>query len=309
MKNFLSSLKIPTVLGLGIILFGIAAGVFLVLREQNIISQASPNITAQNINITNTTDDSITISWQTSTSVASFITYGIKNPNDQTVLDDRDSNSPHPYSIHYVTIKNLLPKTNYQYKILSGKISSDILNFTTAAPISSQTGFSPIIGSILDGEKPLDEGVVYLTIADSTVQSALIKTSGNFLIPISQIRKQDLSENFPLKEGSVAKLTIISARGSASILFKLKISSDPLSTVKLGQNIDLTANENLMQPSLNPQNLNKYDLNNDGKINAADNAIVLLNFGKNPKEKKADLNGDGIVDQKDLDLMSKQINQ
>ena len=55
--------------------------------------------------------------------------------------------------------------------------------------------------------------------------------------------------------------------------------------------------------------LTKYDLNGDGKINAADNAIILLNFGKNPKDKKADINEDGMVDQKDLELMSQKLEE
>ncbi len=297
MNNFFNRLKIPTLLGISVITLGIVAGVFLTLRGQSFISKASPDKLPQNITLSNISDDSITISWQTSAPITSFVTLGINSPDDQTVLDDRDTN-PKPHLVHYVTIKNLLPKTTYQYKVISGKISSETLRFTTASPISSQIGFRPIIGSVLNENKPLDEGVVYLSIADAGTESSLVKDSGNFIIPISQIRKADLSDSFPLSKDTTAKLTIVSGSGEASALFRLKDSEAGLPSINLGDNLDLTT-----VPT--PQ----YDLNEDGKINATDNAILLQNFGKNPTNKKTDLNSDGVVDQKDLDLMSKQINQ
>lgn len=312
MKDIFDKFKIPTLLGLGVIIVGIIAGVFLVVKEQIFLSQAATNLTLQNITLSNLTDDSATISWQTSTPIASFITFGQTSPDEQTILDDRDTNlptgKPKAYSIHYVTIKNLLPKTTYQYKIVSGKILSEINKFTTAAPLNSQTGFRPIIGSVLDEDKPLNEGVAYLSIADTATLSSLIKDTGNFLIPLSQIRKADLSDTYPLTEDTTIKLTVISAKGSVNALFKFKTSDNTLPALKIGQDVDLTTQT--QKPAIpSDEELNIYDLNNDGKINAADNAIILQNFGKNPQNKKADLNKDGVVDQKDLDLIAKQINQ
>lgn len=313
MQNFLTRFRIPTLLGLGIIVAGIAVGAFLVLKQQNIISQAYPDVSAQNITIANLSDDSVTISWQTSDAVPSFISLGLQDPN-QTVLDDRDADSPDggpkERMQHYATIKNLLPKTTYQYKIISGTSSSETLNFTTAAPLNFQTGLKPIIGSVLYRNEPLDEGIVYLEIADAAIQSSLIKNTGNFLIPMSQIRKLDLSEGFSPMKDTVAKLTVLSNKGQSTVLFKLEDFEKELPAIKLGENLDLI--------SLN-QNLTKYDLNGDGGVNSADYAIVFQNLGPlretNPNRKqvgknpKADLNEDGVVDQEDLDLIAKQINQ
>ena len=101
-------------------------------------------------------------------------------------------------------------------------------------------------------------------------------------------------------------MTVVSDKGEASALINFKTSINTLPPLKLGQNIDLTA-------SPSTQELITYDLNEDGKINAADNAIILSNFGNlpagRPKNKKADLNRDGTVDQADLDLMAKQVNK
>lgn len=311
MKKFIDKFKIPTLLGLSIIFLGIISGLYLVLREQTFLSQATPNLTPQNVTLTNLTEDSITISWQTNLSATSFITYGQTSPGEQTALDDRDSppgGGPKPRLIHYVTLKKLLPKTSYQFKIISGKLASDVQRFETASPLTNQTGFTPVIGSVLDDNIPLTNGIAYLFIPDTITQSSLVKEGGNFLIPLSKVRKNDLSDYQPT-EGTVAKLTISSDKGIANILFKLKADSIPLSPIKLGQNIDLTTPEQSPQPSPTNKDLDKYDLNDDGKINAADNAIVLQNFGKNPKDKKTDLNGDGVVNQKDLDLMAQKIKE
>lgn len=296
--QFINKFKIPTLLGLAIIILGLVSGVYLVLREQVFLSQAAPDLTPQNVTFTNISEDSVVISWKTNVSAASFITYGQNNPREQTALDDRDI-SPKPRLIHYVTLKNLLPKTSYQFKIVSGKVTSDVKKFETAAPLTNQTGFTPIIGSVLDGNSPVQDGVVYLSVADAATQSSLIKGGGNFLISLSQISK--------VAEGTLAKLTIHSDKGEASVLLKLKANSAPLPPIKLGQNIDLTTPETTPPPSPGISDLNTYDLNGDGIINTTDYAIIIRNQGKNPKNKKTDINGDGIVDQKDLDLMSQKL--
>lgn len=303
MRDHFNKFKIPTILGLGIIIAGIIGGVILTLKEQIFISKASPDVNPQNITLTNISDNSVTISWQTSIPVSSFITFGQTNPNEQTILDDRDSNQPKPFSMHYFTIKNLLPKTTYQYRIVSGKTPSEITKFTTATPLSTQTGFRPIIGSIIDGNKPLNEGIVYLSIADASVESSLVKNSGNFLIPLSKLRTGDLSGNFSLTKDTIAKLTIISNSKQTTVLFRLGSLEQSLPIIKIGEDLDLI-NTTPTPPPILGQDLSKYDLNSDGKINSADNAIILQNFGNSPKNKKADLNQDGVVNQNDLDLMN-----
>lgn len=302
MSTFLNRFKIPTLLGLGIILTGIAGGVLLVLKEQGLTLQAAPTATAENIILTNVTEDSAAVSWQTDKSVSSFLTYGQNDVSENTVLDDRDTKTPQMRLNHYVTLKNLLPQIVYQFKIFTGKQASETQEFTTATEVSNQNSLPPVIGSILDGDQPLNEGVVYLSMAGAIPQSTLIKTEGNFIIPLAGLALLD-------KETSV-KLTVISDQGEASLSFYLKDASNPLPPLRIGQALDLRdLREPIPTPPVSEDGLNKFDLNGDGQINAADNAIVLKNFGKNPKEKKADLNGDGIVDQKDLDLMAKQINQ
>lgn len=309
MKDLLNKFKIPTILGLAVIILGLVSGVYLIFREQIFLSRAAPNITPLNVIFSNQTGDSVTVSWQTVSPAASFVTYGQNNPSEQTTLDDRDSDgqtsTPTPRLIHYTTIKKLLPKTKYQLKIVSGKFSSEVYNFETSAPLAEAGEFTPVIGSVLQQEeKPVEDGVVYLSLSDAAIQSAMVK-KGNFLIPVSQIAKADFSGTFTPKEEQLAKLTIRTPQGESTVQFMLESNLPPLAPIALGQNIDFTSQTE--ESEVTEAELDSFDLNSDGIINAADNAIILDNFGKKPKDPRSDLNSDGKIDQIDLDLMAEKI--
>ncbi|OGE36318.1 hypothetical protein A3B45_02330 [Candidatus Daviesbacteria bacterium RIFCSPLOWO2_01_FULL_39_12] len=312
--------KIPTLAGLGIILAGIVAGVVLILSEQTFLTEASPNFTPKNITVSNIDDASATISWQTGAATYSVVSYWLIPLQQMEGVDERDTQTSSTFTSHSVKLKNLQPKTTYQFKVISGKIKSDTLTFQTAALSTSQDNFGPIIGSVLDNDKFLTDGVVYLTIPGGVTQSAVINNLGNFLIPLNSIYKTDLSDILPLSGETIAKLTVISQDKQTQVSFKLSPEGVNLPPLKLAQKLDLTVPPlqqteatlsaeatSSAQPS--NQDLSIFDLNGDNSINATDNAIVLKNFGKNPQNKKADLNFDGVVDQKDLTLMSEKINQ
>ncbi|MBI4035591.1 fibronectin type III domain-containing protein [Candidatus Daviesbacteria bacterium] len=307
MISFINKFKIPTLLGLSIIFLGLFSGVYLVLKEQIFFSKAASDATAQNITLTNITEDSATISWQTNSPTSSFITFGQDNPNQSTSLDDRDNDSvnntgPTARLFHYVTLKNLLPKTIYQFKIISGKTISAVNKFQTAGPTNNVSPFAPVIGSILDETTSLNNGIIYLSIGEAITQSSLVKSGGNFLLPLSRVRKADLSDLYQITEGEAAKLTIYTDKGQTTVLFKLKANTPPLPTIRLGENLDLT---NEKEPA------GKYDLNNDGIVNSADYAILSSCLGKEPTDmlagdkpcSKADINTDGSIDNKDQNLM------
>ncbi|MBI2600631.1 fibronectin type III domain-containing protein [Candidatus Daviesbacteria bacterium] len=308
--SFFTKFRIPTLLGLAIIILGTSAGVFLVLNQQTITSFAGPDTAPQNITFSNIEDNSVIISWKTVVITSGFVTFGLSSPNEKTALDDRDTNTPQPRQIHYVTLKDLSPQSEYKFKIVAGRQASEILTFKTAPPKLDNNGFKPIIGSVVSGNQPLKDGIVYLSIAGATTQSSLIKDFGNFIIPISNMKTDDLGDAFKLEEDTLAKLIVISADSQGTAIFKIRQDGETIGVIKIGQNLDLTAKQS--SPSPSPSLSSKeviYDLNSDGKINASDHAIVLKNFGKSPKDKRADLNSDGVVNQKDLDLISKRIDE
>lgn len=312
MIDTLNRFKIPTLLGLSIIILGLGGGIFLVLSgNQTLTSQASQNQIPQKNSITfaNITDTSATLSWKTALPASSFVRYGQIASIDQPALDVRDSSSPKPRTIHYVTMNNLLPQTKYQVQIHSGRfVYPEILTFTTAPPTSNQNGFKPVIGKVIQANTPALNGIVYLSIAGAYTQSSLIKDLGNFVIPISTMQKQNVTGVFTPELGSIAKLTAITDDGQGTAIFKLQNTENPIGVLQIGKDIDLTTQLSIQkQPT--QQELNIYDLNNDLSINANDHAIVLRNLGKNPKDIRADINKNGVVDAEDLALISQHISE
>lgn len=303
--------QIPTFLGLGIILAGIVSGVILIVREQTITSEASVNFSPKNIIISNIDDMSATISWETAEPNFSFVSFG-ESFQEKTEVDERDEGKPNLYTSHVVRLKKLLPQTTYHFRIISQNLESQTLTFKTATPQTSQNNFGPVIGSVLDKGGGLEEGIAYLTIPGAVTQSAPVKSSGNFLIPLSSIRKSDLSDIYSLTDETIAKLTVVSKSNQVKVSFKLSPEGTNLPPLTWGQDVDLTAPplEATPQAQETPttEDLVFFDLNEDGFINAHDNAIVLKNFGKNPTNIKADLTGDGVVNQADLNLMADRIN-
>lgn len=293
--NFLTKFRIPTLLGLFLIIGGMAGGVYLVLQNQTLQTKASIDLTPQNIEVTNIEDSGFSISWQTAQATLGFLILNI-NGSDQTIIDDQDTTVPKPKILHHVSVRNLTPQTTYQYKIVSGKIKSPSSQITTTS-LNSPNKNKPIIGQINS-----QQGLVFLEIEGTIKQSTIIKNYGNFVIPISQMRKSDLSDIFIPDDQAIGKITIIDGElQQTNITFYLK---NPLPPIQSGTSINLT-----QQPPVLGETVSKFDLNGDGQINSSDYSLILQNFGKNPKNKNADLNGDGVVDQKDLGLIQKQINQ
>lgn len=306
MFNILNKFKIPTLLGLTIIVLGMGAGVLLVLQNQptSILTRAGADEIPKNIEVTNLDDESVTVSWQTTAKVPGFITFGTNSPDEQTVLDDRDTSTPQPRNTHHVTLKKLTPQITYKYKIFSGKIPLEIKEVTTTSSVSNINNQSPIISSALQGSTPVIDGIAYLSISGAKTLSAPVKDYGNFIIPISKMRSETDQSIFTPEKDMIAKITVIADSGQATALFKISNDSKPIGPLKIGQNLDL----DLVTPTPTPlSDLNIYDLDGNGVVNASDYATVLNNFGRNPKNKKADINKDGIVNQKDLNQMSQEM--
>ncbi len=240
MNSIMENLRIPTLLGLLVLIAGVVGGVYLTSGNLNITSKAAPGEQAKNIVVTNIEDGAASISWQTDSKVSGFITFGSNSPTQQTELDDRDTDSPTPRTTHHVTLSNLSPETSYQFKVNSGKLSSQPQQFTTAK-VSQQNGLKPIIGSVLDGSKPLSSGLVYLSIDGGLTQSAVVVNLGNFIIPISKIRKSDLSSVFTPGIGGSGRLLVYSENGRhASATFTINGNGGLIGPLKLDADLDLT---------------------------------------------------------------------
>lgn len=255
-----SEIKIPTLLGIGVLTLGLVIGIFLVTTSQVLKSRASQSSSPQNITLTNVSSNHVSVFWQTDQEVPGFIQSGTTTSLGETFTDERDTKAPQSHQVHFITLTSLTPNTVYYYKINSGSESypaKDTFSFKTPMSITP-SNTQPLIGSVIDTNlQPVTEAVATLEIPGGQTLSAVTKTAGNFVIPLAEIYNQQLDNNFVLGQTPItAKLTVSDFVKSSQIIFQLPLTGT-LPPITLGENVDLTT------PS---------DLNHDGIINSLDRA-------------------------------------
>lgn len=312
----MTTVKIPTILGLGILIIGLAVGVFLVAQSQSFLSKAGVTQQPKNVMVANLGPNSAAIYWQTDQSTPGFIQSGLTTSLGFTFKDDRDLNTPEKHTIHFVTLTGLSPDTTYYYKISSGSVlypKNEPSTFKTTPDVSA-IPHTPLIGRVLDNSlKPSEESLIVLDIPEAQGIATVTKTGGNFILPLANLKSKTLDKAYDLNVAQpLATLIVTGGLESSKVTLKLPTLNPILPPIILGR--DLKVSQKAASPSgipITPNNqaISRYDFNKDGVVNALDFAIIVDNLGKRLKNKSTDLNSDGTVDQKDLDLMTKFLNR
>lgn len=234
-------MKIPTLLGLTVLLTGILLALMFQLYRQELNNKAEVNYAPVDIRYSNITDGSFTVTWQSDINTVGLIAWGDSQSLGNSQNDDRDEEAQVSRSTHFVTVKNLAEDTTYYFKVRNGPY------FYPKQPIVIKTAkkmayspVSPIIGSALDvNNLPLTEGLVYLNIPGVAPLSGFLTKSGSYVLPLTDARTADLANPANLTKNITATLTIV-RQGLQSII-QLQIPRDgPVPTVSLGQNLTLT---------------------------------------------------------------------
>lgn len=246
MNNQLAQKKIPGFVGLFVLLIGIGVTVWLAQTQTNLFQHASPSETPKNIRITNISDTSFTLTYQTDTTFIGTMTVGTGS-DTQTILDDRDqkTGTPRPYSLHSITAKNLQPSTTYTFSILSG--STTFLNngqkfsVTTASKLTENpSSIHPLAGKIVasTGNAP-DEAIVYATTSNGQTLSTLTNESGLYILPLNTLRTKDLASLVPLTATSILQLLVVGTQDTAEATISVD-GSNPVPAITLGEKYDFT---------------------------------------------------------------------
>jgi hypothetical protein len=235
--------KIPTILGILILAIGVVVGVYLVQNRQLFRLKASPEVTPRNIQKTNVSDSSFTVTWTTDKNTEGFIKWG----ESASSLDKTATTSPiQASSIHSITVYGLVPGSNYFFKI-----NSDGANFDNEGiPWEVKTGSkltTPPNSVIMSGKvltqsgSPARNALVYALVGGSDALSTLTSDNGSWVIPASSARNQGLSSYTIIDE--VSTLVEISVQAGNLGIASAQIypqSAKPAPDIVLGEVYDFT---------------------------------------------------------------------
>jgi hypothetical protein len=235
--------RIPTILGILVLVIGVIVGVFLVQSRQIFRLRASPEITPRNIQKTNISDTTFTISWVTDKSTEGFIRWG----NSPSNLDKTATSSPaNASSTHSITVYGLSASTSYYFRI-----NSDGTNFDndgipwevkTGTRLDSPPSAVVISGTILtQTDSPAQNVLVYAKIGGGSMLSTVTSENGTWAIPVSSARNQSLDSNISIDEAST--LVEISVQAGSSGVASAQIypqSAKPAPDITIGEVYDFT---------------------------------------------------------------------
>ena len=252
-KIDLTNKKLFSYLAVFLIILGIVATTILVVGRNTFLIKAGPSSIPKNIQNTNISDSSFTVTYDTDASVIGTINFGEDSNNlDQIVLDDRDqlSQKINNYTSHSITANTLKPNTTYYYTVTSG--SEAITN--NGQPFEIKTGIvianppnsqKPVSGRVInpDGTTPSD-GLVFLSIPGSQILSTLLKEDGTFTIPLNTLRNENYNDYYNLNNDSKIEIKIISNNLNSLInLSKNQLSPVPVITLSNNYDFQETVNE------------------------------------------------------------------
>lgn len=234
--------KIPTILGIIILLAGTFLGVFYLNMTQVFKIGASPETSPKDIRVSNISDNSATISWITDGETTDFLNWGA-GQNSINKIEKEDSGNT-KYFVHNITLTGLNPSTNYFYKINSNGTSYDSggipWQFSTGPNIGINSSSFPISGSVITTSgQPSKRTLVYLNVS-GYLASTLTSDTGNFVLQLASIRSTDLTSYLQIDPKST--LLEVSAQSGSDGVSSAKIfpqSANPIPAMVLGQVYDL----------------------------------------------------------------------
>lgn len=186
--------RLPSFIGVFILIAGITSGVILIKNNKNQPSKAKISTTPKDVRVTNIDSSSASISWVTDEQTHGSIKISEKS---KSVNGVRFSKTQEPGFIHYVSLTNLKPNSKYFFNVVSDETTFDNNSypwqFETAPVISDKPQPVIIRGTVLQKNRtPVAGVVVYATAGSGNFLSALTDQDGSWLIPLSNIRSQTL---------------------------------------------------------------------------------------------------------------------
>lgn len=240
-----SKRRIPTVFAFVILLLGIIGGVIFAESSLNYISRPETKSNPRDIRIANVTSSMGTISWLTDEEVSGAIDYapaGSLRKNIQEALDDRAAESTaKQFKTHHVTLRNLAPKTTYDFVIRSNNKSFDNdgkpFQFATFAR-EQFSDLEPASGKVVYVDKqPAQGALLYLQPAGAYPLSTVVRASGSWILPLNIAHSRET--NLPLAADEVKlDIYVITPDGKQSQVVTSTKNDSPVPLIIAGEDFD-----------------------------------------------------------------------
>lgn len=242
--NKLSQKRIPTLLGLGVLVIALVAGTLMIGAGPGVFApRATPETTPQSVRVSNVTDSSFTVSFVTLEATAGFVRYGTSS-NDlrSQAADDRDqlSGSVGSYRTHHVSVRGLEQNQTYYFLIGTGSGATfdnegQPFSVTTTQRSGTPAAAKTIYGSVV-GETgaPADGAIVYISHPDAGDMSSLVKSSGSWAVPLSNARTVEGDGYAQIGDDELITITVQGMTPTQRAQFELRVNqAQPVPNINL----------------------------------------------------------------------------
>ena len=232
--------KIPTLIGVIILVASLATGVFFIeniaIFRLGAVSQSIP----QMVLISNISDTSFSVSWITAKETVGYVKYG-ENPS---YLNKTESeNAPSATFTHLITVTGVKTNTLYFFRIYSENVGFDdngsLWQVKTATSLPQNYKSVVLSGSVYASTSiPESDALVFIDIDGAELLSAKTASDGSWLISTAMLHTKNLKSFFAVDEkNTLIKITVNSPKGS-SFAYVYPISAKPVPTMTIGNRYD-----------------------------------------------------------------------
>jgi len=235
--------RIPTLLGIMILIGGLVAGVILVNARQGLESQAGPTESPKNVKISNLGSTTFSVSWTTDTPLTGLIKYSEDPTKVNTPAGDaRDqiSGTSQGYTNHSVNVTGLGANKTYYFLIVSGSGTYDENGKPFQVRTLAQVIAPPedvIFGKVLGVAGEAANGaIVFVEAEGGATLSTITRTDGTWRLNLANSR--DKEGKVLTYDSQKTLLSIFVQAGTAGTATALSDTSKakPVPDIVLGKN-------------------------------------------------------------------------
>ncbi len=237
--------QIPTLLGLIILIAGLAIGAFLFRSGTGVfLPRATPETTPKSIRVSNVTYQGFSITFLTDTTTSGFIRYGTDPKKLTQIGDQRDqlTNTIGEYTLHQISIlRGLEANTTYYYVLGTGKGAlfddeGKPFTITTAKQAGTQPKALTVFGSAVTASgAPAAGAVVFVTPPNARTLSSLVTSAGSWAASLSNARTLDGAEYAKVAVGDELLVQLMAVDPAENTELNAKVETDAAIAIQLGQ--------------------------------------------------------------------------